>query len=209
MERPLESKSENLLTGIVREQYFVEWLFLSILWVVSAVCAYILCVNLLLLPRLGPPYTPSPDVSLWQWLFTALLHPFVWPAAVSTAVALGLVIALTAYFSVWLPSEVDSTIRSELSRIGPTNKRPWRLRYVTRIDSRGTLTTRLLPKTAESGEYGLVVLRATLSHVTAKKLRSTAQRYFLASDKVSLATVCSLEELHWKVTQLARALGEL
>jgi hypothetical protein len=209
MEHRLENKNEYLLTGIVREQYFMEWLFLSILWVVSAVCAYILCVNLLLLPRLGPPYTPTPEVTLWQWFSMALLHPFVWPAALATAVALGLVIGLSVYFSVWLPSEVDSTIHGELARIGPTNKRPWRLQYVTRIDSKGTLTARLLPKTAESGEYGLVVLRATLSRVSAKKLRSTAQRYFLASDRVSLATVCSLEELHWKVTQLARAIGEL
>lgn len=209
MEHPLESKSDNLLTGIVREQYFMEWLFLSILWVVSAVCAYILCVNLLLLPRLGPPYAPTPDISLWQWLSMALQHPFVWPAALATAVALGLVVALTGYFSVWLPSEVDSTIRGELGRIGPTNRRPWRLQYVTQVDSKGTLTARLLPKIAQSGEYGLVVLRATLPNVTPEQLRSTAQRYFLASDKVSLAAVCSLEELHWKVTQLARALGEL
>jgi hypothetical protein len=209
MEHPLESKSDDLLTGIVREQYLVEWLFLSILWVVSAVCAYILCVNLLLLPQLGPPYTPTPNVTLWQWLFIAILHPFIWPAALATAVALGLVIALTAYFSAWLPSEVDLTIRRELTRIGPTSKRTWRLQYVTRVDSKGTLTARLLPKIAGSGEYGLVVLRATLSNVTAEQLRSTAQRYFLASDKVSLAAVCSLEELHWRVTQLARALGEL
>lgn len=205
----MENKSEQLLTSIVREQYLVEWLLLSIFWVVSAVCGYILCVNLLLLPQLGPPYTPTPDTSLWQWLLIAFVHPFVWPAALATAVSLSLVIALTAYFSAWLPSEIDLTIRGELTRIGPTNKRRWRLQYLTRVDSKGTLTARLLPKTAGSGEYGLVVLRATLPNVTAELLRSTAQRYFLASDKASLATVCSLEELHWKVTQLARALGEL
>lgn len=202
-------RDNHLLTGIVREQYLVEWIFLSILWVVSALCAYILCVNLLLLPRLGPPYTPPSDSTLWQWIQYAMLHPFVWPAAVATGIALTWVVCLTIYFSSTLPKKVDLTIRRELSRIGLTTKRRLRRQYITRIDSKGVLTVRLLPKTAGSGEYGLVVLRAELTNVSPDVLHTVAQRYFLASDGASLATICSLDELHWKVTQLARALTEI
>jgi hypothetical protein len=209
MERQLAEKENQILTGIMREQYLVEWIFLSILWVVSALCAYILCINLLLLPQLGPPYTPSPNVSPIQWLFLAIQHPFVWPAALATAVALALVVGLTSYFSFLLPAKVDSIVRTELGRIGPTTKRRLRRQYITRIDSKGLLTTRLLPRTAGSGEYGLVILRASLPDVPAEKLQGVAQRYFLVYDKVSLATMCLLDELHWKVTQLARAFDEL
>jgi len=209
MGHQLVDKENHLLTGIVREQYLVEWVFLSILWVVSALCAYILCVNLLLLPRLGPPYTPPPDSTLWQWIQYAMLHPFVWPAAVATGVALSWVVGLTIYFSSTLPKKVDLTIRRELSRIGPTTKRHLRRQYITRIDMKGMLTARLLPKTAGSGEYGLVILRAKLPNASPDMLRTVAQRYFLASDGGSLATICSLDELHWKVTQLARALSEV
>lgn len=209
MERPLAEKDNHILTGIMREQYLVEWVFLSILWVVSALCAYILCINLLLLPQLGPPYTPSPNVSPLQWLLLAIQHPFVWPAALATAIALGLVVGLTSYFSFLLPAKVDSIVRTELGRIGPTTKRRLRRQYTTIIESKGLLTTRLLPRTAGSGEYGLVVLRASLPDVPAKTLQKVAQRYFLVYDKLSLATMCSLDELHWKVTQLARAFDDL
>jgi hypothetical protein len=209
MGHQLKNKNDGVLTGIIREQYLVEWLFLSILWIVSALCAYIFCANLLMLPQLGPPYTPSPDITPWQWLFLAVQHPFVYPAAIATVIALTLVIVLTTYFALWLPSRVDSTLRLELRRIGLTTKQSFRRRYVTRIDSKGTLITRLLPKTTGSGEYGLVVLRATLPDISPDKLRPIAQRYFLALDQSSLATVCSLDELHFKVTQLARALDEL
>ncbi len=193
----------------MREQYLVEWVFLSILWVVSALCAYILCVNLLLLPQFGPPYTPSPNVAPLLWLFLAIQHPFVWPAALATAVALALVVGLTFYFSIMLQAKVDSIVRTELRRIGPTTKRHLRRQYTTKINSKGLLTTRLLPRIAGSGEYGLVLLRVSLPDVSAETLRSVAQRYFLVFDKSSLATMCSLDELHWKVTQLARALDEL
>jgi len=206
---PLKKENNSVLTGIVREQYLVEWLFLSILWVVSALCAYIFCANLLLLPQLGPPYTPSPDITPWQWFFLAIQHPFVFPAAIATTIALTLVITLTTYFSLWLPSRVDSTLRLELRRVGATTKQVFRRRYVTKINSKGILVTRLLPKTTGSGEYGLVVLRATLPGVSPENLRPIAQRYFLAWDQSSLATVCSLDELHFKVTQLARALAEI
>ena len=97
----------------MREQYLVEWVFLSILWVVSALCAYILCVNLLLLRQLGPPYTPSPNIAPLLWLFLAIQHPFVWPAALATAVALALVVGLTFYFSIMLPAKVDSIVRTD------------------------------------------------------------------------------------------------
>jgi hypothetical protein len=209
MEHQLAEKDNQILTGIMREQYLVEWVFLSILWVVSALCAYIMCVNLLLLPQLGPPYAPSSSLSLWVWLILAIQHPFVWPAALATAIALTLVVGLTFYFSFMLPAKVDSIVRTELRRIGPTTKRHLRRLYITRINSRGLLTTRLLPRTAGSGEYGLVVLRASLPDVSAETLRRVAQRHFLVYDKSSLATMCSLDELHWKVTQLARALDEL
>ncbi len=209
MERQLAEKDNKILTGIMREQYLVEWVFLSILWVVSALCAYILCINLLLLPQLGPPYTPSPSIPPLQWLFLAVLHPFVWPAALATAIALALVVGLTLYFSIMLPAKVDSIVRAELRRIGPTTKRHFRRQYTTKIDSKGLLTARLLPKTAGSGEYGLVVLRASLPDVSDEALKGLAKRYFLVYDKSSLATICSLDELHWKVTQLARAFDEL
>ncbi len=209
MEHQLTEKDNKILTGIMREQYLVEWVFLSILWVVSALCAYIFCINLLLLPQLGPPYAPSPNVSPLLWLLLAIQHPFVWPAALATAVALALVVGLTSYFSFMLPTKVDSIVRTELRRIGPTTKRRLRRQYTTRIDSKGLLTTRLLPRTAGSGEYGLVVLRASLPDVPAETLQGVAQRYFLVFDKSSLATMCSLDELHWKVTQLARAFDEL
>ncbi|MFX1474645.1 MAG: hypothetical protein ACFFCO_04075 [Promethearchaeota archaeon] len=205
----MADKDNKILTGMMREQYLVEWVFLSILWVVSALCAYILCINLLLLPQLGPPYAPSLTVPPLEWLFLAIQHPFIWPAALATACALALVVGLTFYFSIMLPAKVDSIVRTELGRIGLTTKRALRRQYRTKINSKGLLTTRLLPRIAGSGEYGLVVLRASLPDVPAETLQGVAQRYFLVHDKSSLATVCSLDELHWKVTQLARALDEL
>ncbi len=209
MVHQLKKKNDHPLTGLIREQYLVEWVFLAILWVVSVVCAYILSVNILLLPQLGPPYWPSPDVTLWAWLILVFQHPFVWPAALATIIALALTLGFTIYFTIALPSRIDSTIRLELSRIGKTTKKSFRRLYVTQIDSKGVLKTQLLPKITSSGEYGLVVLRATLPDISTEELKALAQRYFLAWDKLSLATVCSLDELHFKVTQLARAFAEL
>ncbi|MFX1491310.1 MAG: hypothetical protein ACFFBU_03560 [Promethearchaeota archaeon] len=201
--------NEQVLTGIVREQYILEWIFLAILWTVSVVCAYILISNILLLPLLGPPWTPSPEITWWQWLMIAFQHPYVWPAALATSIALILTISVTLYFAVWLPERVDSVIRLELSRIGPTTNLRLRRQYVTKINSKGLLITRLLAKTTGTGEYGMVVLRASFPNIPPEQLESVAQRNFLAWNKKSIATVSSIDELHFKITQLARAFAEL
>jgi hypothetical protein len=172
-------------------------------------CAYILITNLLWLPSLGPPWTPSPEIPWWQWLALAFTHPFIWPAALATIIALILAIVTTIYFAAWMPSPVDSTLRLELARIGPTIKLRLRRQYVTKIDTKGLLITRVLTRTTASGEYGLVVLRATFPQATSEQLESVAQRNFLAKDKMTIATVSSVDELHFKVTQLARAFAEL
>ncbi len=194
---------------MVREQYIIEWVFLGILWTVSIICAYILITNLLLLPSLGPPWTPTPDQTWWQWLFLALQHPYVWPAALATTIALILTISVTTYFALWIPSRVDQTIQLELHRIGTTTKLRLRRQYVTKINSKGLLVTKLLAKTTSSGEYGLVILRASFPKASPEGLESVAQRNFLAWDKNSIATVSSVDELHFKITQLARAFAEL
>jgi hypothetical protein len=69
--------------------------------------------------------------------------------------------------------------------------------------------TKLLAKTTSSGEYGLVILRASFPKASPEELESVAQRNFLAWDKNSIATVSSVDELHFKITQLARAFAEL
>lgn len=209
MELRLKNNNEQILTGMVREQYLIEWVFLAIMWVVSVLCAFILISNLLLLPTLGPPWTPTPDTTWWQWLIVAMQHPFVWPAAIATIIALIITIGLTAYFAIWTPSRVDLTIRLELSRIGPTTKLRLHRQYVTQIDSKGILITRMLPKTDQTGEYGLVILKATFPNTSKDILDSLAQRYLLARDKFSIATVSSLDELHFKISQLARAFDEI
>lgn len=205
----MTKKNELVLTGIVREQYLLEWIFLAILWTVSVICAYIFITNILLLPSLGPPWTPTPDQTWWEWLAIALLHPYVWPAALATIIALILTISITVYFTLWMPTRVDSTLRLELNRIGPTTKLRLRRQYITKINSKGLLITRLLAKTTASGEYGMVVLRATFPNIPAEQLEEVAKRNFLAWDKSSLATVSSVDELHFKITQLARAFAEL
>ncbi len=201
--------NEHLLTGMVREQYIIEWVFLGILWTVSIICAYILITDLLLLPSLGPPWTPTPYQTWWQWLILAFQHPYVWPAALATAIALVLTISVTIYFALWIPSRVDSTIQLELHRIGPTTKLRLRRQYVTKINSKGLLMTKLLAKTTGSGEYGLVMLRASFPKAPPEELEAVAQRNFLAWDKNSIAAVSSVDELHFKITQLARAFAEL
>ena len=201
--------NEHLLTGMVREQYIMEWVLLGILWTVSLICTYILITNLLFLPSLGPPWTPTPEQTWWQWLFIVFQHPYVWPAALATLMALILTISVTIYFALWIPSRVDQVIQLELHRIGPTTKLRLHRQYVTKIDSKGLLITKLLAKTTGSGEYGLVVLRASFPKASAEELESVAQRNFLASDQNSIATVSSVDELHFKITQLARAFAEL
>ncbi|MCW3980731.1 MAG: hypothetical protein NWF11_04585 [Candidatus Bathyarchaeota archaeon] len=201
--------NEQLLTGMVREQYLMEWILLGILWTVSLICTYILITNLLLLPSLGPPWTPTPEQTWGQWLFIAFQHQYVWPAALATVIALILTISLTIYFALWIPSRVDQVIQLELHRIGPTTKLRLHRQYVTKINSKGLLVTKLLAKTTSSGEYGLVVLRASFPKASAEELESVAQRNFLAWDKNSIATVSSVDELHFKITQLARAFAEL
>ncbi len=205
----MEKTNEQVLTSIVREQYIVEWLFLGVLWTVSVICAYIFIANIWLLPSLGPPWTPSPTQTWWQWLIIALQHPFVWPAALATLVALILTISVTIYFAIWMPSRVDSALRLELNRIGPTIKLRLRRQYVTKIDSKGLLITRLFAKTSETGEYGLVMLRAAFPNASPDTIESVAKRNFLAWDKKSIATVSSVDELHFKITQLARAFADL
>jgi hypothetical protein len=194
---------------MVREQYLMEWVLLGILWTVSLICAYILITNLLLLPSLGSPWTPTPEQTWWQWLFIALQHTYVWPAALATLIALILTISVTVYFALWIPSRVDHVIQMELHRIGPTTKLRLHRQYITKIDSKGLLITKLLAKTTSSGEYGLVVLRASFPKASAEDLESVAQRNFLAWDQNSIATVSSVDELHFKITQLARAFAEL
>lgn len=194
---------------MVREQYLMEWILLGILWTVSLICTYILITNLLLLPSLGPPWTPTPEQTWWQWLFIAFQHQYVWPAALATVIALILTISITIYFALWIPSRVDQVIQLELHRIGPTTKLRLHRQYVTKINSKGLLVTKLLAKTTSSGEYGLVVLRASFPKASAEELESVAQRNFLAWDKNSIATVSSVDELHFKITQLARAFAEL
>ncbi len=201
--------NEQMLTGMVREQYILEWVFLGILWTVSIICAYILITNLLFLPSLGPPWTPTPDQAWWQWLLLALQHPYVWPAALAMAIALVLTIGVTIYFAVWIPSRVDQTILLELHRIGPTTKLRLHRHYVTKINSKGLLVTKLLARATGSGEYGLLVLRASFPKAAPNELESVAQRNFLAWDKNTIATVSSVDELHFKITQLARAFAEL
>jgi hypothetical protein len=201
--------SEQVLSGMVREQYIIEWIFLGILWTVSIICAYILTTNLLFLPSLGPPWTPTPEQTWVQWLLLAIQHPYVWPAALGTSIALILTIGMTIYFAFWVPSQVDQTILLELHRIGPTAKMRLHRQYVTKINSKGLLMTKLLAKTTSSGEYGLVVLRASFPKAPTKDLESIAKRNFLAWDKDSIATVSSVDELHFKITQLARAFAEL
>ena len=201
--------NEHLLTGMVREQYIIEWVFLGILWTVSIICAYVLVTNLLLLPSLGPPWTPTPDQTWWEWLTLAFQHPYVWPAVLATATALILTISVTIYFALWIPSRVDSTIQLELHRIGPTTKLRLRRQYVTKINSKGLLLTKLMAKTTDSDEYGLVILQASFPKASPEELEAVAQRNFLAWDKNSIATVSSVDELHFKITQLARAFAEL
>jgi hypothetical protein len=209
MEPQLTKKNEHVLTDIVREQYLMEWLFLVILWTVSVVCAYIFITNILFLPSLGPPWTPSPTITWWHWLALAIQHPFIWPAALATTIALILTIGTTVYFAIWMPGRIDSTLRLELSRIGPTTKLRLHRRYLTKIDTKGLLVTRLLPRTTASGEYGLVILRATFPNATKEKLESVVKRNFLALTKSTIATVTTLDELHFKITQLARAFAEI
>ncbi|MFX0168042.1 MAG: hypothetical protein ACFE89_01690 [Candidatus Hodarchaeota archaeon] len=205
----MTDKNEHVLTGIVREQYLIEWMFLAILWTVSVICAYIFITNILLLPSLGPPWTPSPSVTWWQWLAQAIQHPYIWPAALATTIALVLTISTTIYFAIWMPGRIDSTLRLELHRIGPTTKLRLRRQYITKINNKGLLVTRLLPRTTASGEYGLVILRATFPKASSDLLESVAKRNFLALTKSTIATVTSLDELHFKITQLARAFAEL
>lgn len=209
MEHPLTQTNEQLLTGIVREQYIIEWIFLGVLWVVSSICAYILVTNLLLLPSLGPPWAPTPYQTWWQWLLLAFQHPYVWPAGLATTIALILTISVTIYFAIWIPERVDRTIQLELRRIGSTTKLRLHRQYATKINSKGLLITKLLAKTTSSGEYGLVVLRASFPKASPEELEAVAQRNFLAWDKNSIATVSSVDELHFKITQLARAFAEL
>ena len=201
--------NEQLLTGMVREQYLMEWVLLGILWAVSLICTYILITNLLILPSLGPPWTPTPEQTWWQWLLLAFQHTYVWPAALATLIALILTISVTIYFALWIPSRVDRVIQLELHRIGPTTKLRLHRQYVTKINSKGFLVTKLLAKTTGSGEYGLVVLRASFPKASTEELESVAQRNFLAWDQNSIATVSSVDELHFKITQLARAFAEL
>jgi hypothetical protein len=194
---------------MVKEQYIIEWIFLGILWIVSICCAGILTTRLLVLPSLGPPWTPTPDQTWWEWWIIALRHPLIWSAATVTAIALILTISVTVYFALWIPSKVGKTIQMELHRIGPTKKLRLRRQYLTQINSKGLLVTKLLPKTMGSGEYGLVVLRATFPQASPSELNSVAERYLLAYDANTLATVCSVDELHFKIMQLARAFAEL
>ncbi|MFW9935431.1 MAG: hypothetical protein ACFFDU_08025 [Candidatus Thorarchaeota archaeon] len=205
----MTEKNEQVLTNMVREQYILEWVLLGVLWTVSIICSYILVINLLLLPSLGPPWTPTPEQTWWQWLLLAFQHQYIWPAGLATIIALVLTISVTIYFAFWTPSRVDKTIQIELHRIGSTTKLRLHRQYVTKINSKGLLVTRLLAKTTSSGEYGLVVLRASFPNVSYDEIESVAQRNFLAWDKNSIATVSSVDELHFKITQLARAFAEL
>ncbi|MFW9831808.1 MAG: hypothetical protein ACFFD8_08535 [Candidatus Thorarchaeota archaeon] len=205
----MTKKNDFVLTEIAREQYILEWVFLAILWAVTIICALIFVMNILLLPLLGPPWTPTSEQTWWEWMLIALQHPYVWPAALATTIALCLTLSITIYFALWMPKRIDSTVRLELSRIGITTKLRLRRQYITKIDSKGLLVTRLLAKTTGSGEYGMVVLRATFPNIPASQLESVAKRNFLAWDKSSLATVSSVDELHFKITQLARAFAEL
>jgi hypothetical protein len=209
MEHPLTKTNEHVLTSIVREQYIIEWMFLIILWIVSVICAYIFITNILILPSLGPPWTPSPYITWWQWLGLAIQHPYIWPAALATTIALILTIGTTIYFAIWMPGRIDSTLRLELGRIGPTTKLRLQRRFLTKIDTKGLLVTRLLPRTTASGEYGLVILRATFPNADPNMLESVARRNFLALTKSTIATVTTLDELHFKITQLARAFAEI
>ena len=209
MEHPLTKTNEQVLTSIVREQYLIEWMFLIVLWVVSVVCAYIFITNILFLPSLGPPWTPSPSITWWQWLGLAIQHPYIWPAALATTIALILTIGTTIYFAIWMPNRIDSTLRLELGRIGPTTKLRLHRRFLTKINTKGLLVTRLLPRTTASGEYGLVILRATFPNADPDLLESVARRNFLALTKSTIATVTTLDELHFKITQLARAFADI
>jgi hypothetical protein len=194
---------------MVRQQYIIEWMFLGILWTISISSTAIFTTYLLFLPSLGPPWTPTPDQTWLEWFLLALQHPAIWTGAVATTISLILTISITLYFAVWIPSRVDKTIQMELHRIGATTKLRLRRRYVTQINSKGLLETRLLPKTIGSGEYGLVVLRATFPKAPLAEIESVAQRNFLAFDGYYIAAVSSVDELHFKITQLARAFAEL
>ncbi len=194
---------------MVREQYIIEWIFLGVLWIISITCAGILTTRLLMLPTLGPPWTPTPEQTWWEWFMLAMQHPVIWTATTATTIALILTISVTIYFAIWIPSRVDQTIQLELHRIGSTTKLRLRRQYLTQINSKGLLVTKLLPKTTGSGEYGLVVLRATFPQASPSELDSVSQRYLLAFDANTLATVSSVDELHFKITQLARAFAEL
>ena len=205
----MNERSEQLLTGMVREQYIIEWIFLGVLWIISITCAGILTTRLLMLPTLGPPWTPTPEQTWWEWFMLAMQHPLIWTATTATTIALILTISVTIYFAIWIPSQVDQTIQLELHRIGSTTKLRLRRQYLTQINSKGLLVTKLLPKTTGSGEYGLVVLRATFPQAAPSELDSVSQRYLLAFDANTLATVSSVDELHFKITQLARAFAEL
>ncbi|TRO56112.1 hypothetical protein E2P64_06280 [Candidatus Bathyarchaeota archaeon] len=205
----MNERSEQLLTGMVREQYIIEWIFLGVLWIISITCAGILTTRLLMLPTLGPPWTPTPEQTWWEWFMLAMQHPVIWTATTATTIALILTISVTIYFAIWIPSRVDQTIQLELHRIGSTTKLRLRRQYLTQINSKGLLVTKLLPKTTGSGEYGLVVLRATFPQASPSELDSVSQRYLLAFDANTLATVSSVDELHFKITQLARAFAEL
>lgn len=205
----MNERSEQLLTGMVREQYIIEWIFLGVLWIISITCAGILTTRLLMLPTLGPPWTPTPEQTWWEWFMLAMQHPLIWTATTATTIALILTISVTIYFAIWIPSKVDQTIQLELHRIGSTTKLRLRRQYLTQINSKGLLVTKLLPKTTGSGEYGLVVLRATFPQASPSELDSVSQRYLLAFDANTLATVSSVDELHFKITQLARAFAEL
>ena len=189
MEHPLTKTNEQVLTSIVREQYLIEWMFLIVLWVVSVVCAYIFITNILFLPSLGPPWTPSPSITWWQWLGLAIQHPYIWPAALATTIALILTIGTTIYFAIWMPNRIDSTLRLELGRIGPTTKLRLHRRFLTKINTKGLLVTRLLPRTTASGEYGLVILRATFPNADPDLLESVARWNFFALTKSTIATV--------------------
>ena len=194
---------------MVREQYIIEWIFLGVLWIISITCAGILTTRLLMLPTLGPPWTPTPEQTWWEWFMLAMQHPLIWTATTATTIALILTISVTIYFAIWIPSKVDQTIQWELHRIGSTTKLRLRRQYLTQINSKGLLVTKLLPKTTGSGEYGLVVLRATFPQASPSELDSVSQRYLLAFVANTLATVSSVDELHFKITQLARAFAEL
>ncbi|MFX1318066.1 MAG: hypothetical protein ACFE9D_07865 [Promethearchaeota archaeon] len=194
---------------MVREQYIIEWIFLGILWIISITCASILTTRLFILPALGPPWTPTPEQTWWEWFMLATQHPLIWTATAATTIALILTISVTIYFAIWIPSQVDQTIQLELHRIGSTTKLRLRRQYITQINSKGLLVTKLLPKTTGSGEYGLVVLRATFPQASPSQLDSVSQHYLLAFDANTLATVSSVDELHFKITQLARAFAEL